>query len=87
MLEEQLKADFKGVIEAEGGVVVDDTLKQQICQRWQSMIQEDVRRVMDEQPEDNRQLYTMVKEGKPLKVKVKIDLTTGERSIEYGVRR
>jgi hypothetical protein len=45
------------------------------------MIQADTREKMDKLPDDKKRLYSMVRKGKPLKVKVKIDKTTGKRTI------
>jgi hypothetical protein len=85
-LKAQLEDDFTGTILAEG-IVIDDAFKQEIHQKWRSMIDEDVRKVMDKQPEAKRPYYTMVREGKPLKVKVKIDRTTGKKSITPEVKK
>lgn len=85
-LKAQLEEDFTGTILAEG-IVIDDAFKQEIHQKWRSMIDEDVRKVMDKQPEAKRPYYTMVREGKPLKVKVKIDRTTGKKSITPEVKK
>ena len=84
-LKKQLEEDFKGTIEAEG-IVIDDAFKREISQQWHSMIQEDVRKLMDKQPKDKRPLYTMVRKGKPLKLKVKIDPVTGKRIITPEVK-
>ena len=76
----RLSEDFKGTLKSEG-IVIDDTFKQKIHEQWRSMIQADIREVMDKQPDDKKPLYTMVREGKPLKLKVKIDKTTGKKSV------
>lgn len=76
----RLNEDFKGTLEKEG-VVIDDAFRQKIRDQWRSMIQADIREVMDRQPADKKPLYTMVRQGKPLKVKVKIDKTTGKKSV------
>ncbi|HJH28320.1 MAG TPA: hypothetical protein C5S51_01285 [Methanosarcinaceae archaeon] len=85
-LKTQLEQDFAGTILAEG-IVIDDAFKQEVHQKWRLMIDEDVRKVMDKQPEAKRPYYTMVREGKPLKVKVKIDRTTGKKSTTPEVKK
>ena len=85
-LKTKLEEDFRGTIEAEG-IVIDDAFKQEIHQQWQSMIKKDVRKIMDRQPKDKKPLYSMVRKGKPLKLKVKIDPATGKRSITPEVKK
>jgi len=84
-LKKQLEEDFRGTIEAEG-IVIDDAFKQEISEQWRSMIREDVRKIMDKQPKDKKPLYTMVRKGKPLKLKVKIDPVTRKRTITPEVK-
>lgn len=76
----RLNEDFKGTLETEG-IVIDDAFRQKIHEQWRSMIQADIREIMDKQPDDKKPLYKMVREGKPLKLKVKIDKTTGKKSV------
>lgn len=79
-LKTQLEKDIKATIEAEG-IVIDDTFREEVRSQWRSMIQADTREKMDKLPDDKKRLYSMVRKGKPLKVKVKIDKTTGKRTI------
>lgn len=85
-LKTQLEKNIKATIEAEG-IVIDDTFREEVRSQWRSMIQADTRDKMDKLPDDKKRLYNMVRKGKPLKVKVKIDKTTGKRTItpEGGV--
>ena len=85
-LKTKLEEDIRGTIEAEG-IVIDDAFKQEIHQQWQSMIKKDVRNFMDKQPKDKKPLYSMVRKGKPLKLKVKIDPATGKKSITPEVKK
>ena len=84
-LKSQLEKDLKGTIEAEG-IVIDDAFRQKVHNQWRSMIQADIRDKMDKLPDDKKRLYSMVRKGKPLKVKVKIDKTTGKRTITPEVK-
>lgn len=83
-LKKRLKEDFSGTLKAEG-IVIDDAFRNNVRKQWRSMIQADVRELMDRQPAAKRPLYTMVSQGKPLKVKVKIDKTTGKKSVKPEV--
>ena len=79
-LKEKLEKDFKGTLEMEG-IVIDDAFRQEVSNQWRTMIQDDIRNKTDKLPDDKKRLYTMVRKGKPLKVKVKIDRTTGKRTV------
>jgi len=84
-LKEKLKEDLRGTLEAEG-VVIDEAFKKEVSEKWRSMIRDDVRKIMDKQPREKKPLYTMVRKGKPLKLKVKIDRTTGNKIITPVVK-
>ena len=84
-LKAKLKEDLRGTLEAEG-IVIDDAFKQEVSEQWRSMIRDDVRKIMDKQPREKKLLYTMVRKGKPLKLKVKIDRATGKRIITPVVK-
>lgn len=83
-LKKRLKEDFSGTLKAEG-IVIDDAFRNNVRKQWRSMIKADVRESMDRQPAAKKPLYTMVSQGKPLKVKVKIDRTTGKKSVKPKV--
>ena len=85
-LKEKLKEDLRGTLEAEG-IVIDEAFKQEVREQWRSMIRDDVRKAMDKQPREKRPLYTMVRKGKPLRLKVKIDRATGKKTITPVVTR
>jgi hypothetical protein len=84
-LKRRLKEDLRGTLEAEG-IVIDEAFKHEVSEQWRSMIRDDVRKIMDEQPMEKKPLYTMVRKGKPLKLKVKIDRTTGKKIITPVVK-
>lgn len=84
-LKRKLKEDLKGTLEAEG-IILNEEFKQEISDQWRLLIRNDVRKVMDKQPEEKKPLYTMVRKGKPLKLKVKIDKTTREKIITPVVK-
>ena len=84
-LKRKLKEDLRGTLEAEG-IVIDEAFKKEVSEQWRSMVRDDVRRVMDKQPREKKPLYTMVRKGKPLKLKVKIDRATGKKIITPVVK-
>ena len=84
-LKEKLKEDLRGTLESEG-IVIDEAFKQEASEQWCSMIRDDVRKIMDKKPKEKKPLYTMVRKGKPLKLKVKIDRTTGKKIITPVVK-
>lgn len=84
-LKRKLKEDLRGTLEAEG-IVINEAFKQEVSEQWRSMIRDDVRKLMDKQPREKKPLYTMVRKGKPLKLKVKIDRTTGKKIITPAVK-
>lgn len=84
-LKGKLKEDLRGTLEAEE-VVIDEAFKQEVSENWRSMIRDDVRKIMDKQPKEKKPLYTMVRKGKPLKLKVKIDRATGKKIITPVVK-
>ncbi|NJD76155.1 MAG: hypothetical protein FIB08_03525 [Candidatus Methanoperedens sp.] len=84
-LKRKLKEDLKGTLESEG-IVINEEFKQEISDQWRLLIRNDIRKIMDKQPGEKKPLYTMVRKGEPLKLKVKIDKTTGKKIITPMVK-
>lgn len=76
-LRDRLSEDFEGVLR-EQNIIVDDAFKQRLHQQWKAQIQSDIRKTMDSLPESKKQYYSRITKGEPLKLRVKVDRTTGK---------
>ena len=83
-LRRRLGEDFEGALRSEG-VVIDEEFRANIRKQWREQIRSDLKDFMERQPESKKRHYSRVAEGKPIKVKVKIDRKKGRR--EVGPRR
>jgi hypothetical protein len=79
-LKERLKDNFVGTLREEG-LEIDDAFLRETMDRWRAQVQEDIRREMLSRPASKRRYFQRVIEGKPLKLRVRVDSTTGERTI------
>ena len=78
-LRQQLRVDFAGTLKAQG-IKVDDAFKNQLSTEWHAAIKQDIRRVAEENPESKNWYLKQVLDEKPIKLRVKIDPETGEKT-------
>jgi len=79
-LSDRLKGDFVGTLRDEG-LEIDEEFLRETKNKWRSQVQEDIRRKMLRRPPSEKRYFQRVAEGKPLKLRVRIDPSTGERTI------
>lgn len=76
-LRDKLREDFEGTLR-EQNVIVDDAFKQQLHRQWRDQIQTDIKETMANLPESKKRYYSRIVRGEPLKLRVKVDRTTGK---------
>lgn len=76
-LGDRLREDFEDTLRDQN-IVVDDAFKQRLHQQWRAQIQSDIRETMDSLPESKKRYYSRISKGEPLKLRVKVDRTTGK---------
>jgi len=74
-LAEKLKKDFTATLEAQG-IHVDDEFKIKLRENWRNQIKADVRRVAEKKGRSEWYLNRVL-EGKPIRVRVKVDREGG----------
>ncbi len=75
-IRQKLKEDFHGTLSAQG-ITINDDFKKQIRAQWRETIKSDIRRVADENPESKNWYLKRVLADEPIKLRVKIDKTSG----------
>ena len=79
-LRDRLKENFLGTLQDEG--VDFDEVKNQVVQIWRDQMEVDLKRRMSELPEEKKKYYRRISEGKPLKLRVRINRETGEKTVQ-----
>jgi len=82
-LKRRLKEDLPGTLQAEG-IVVDDAFRKAISEKWHARISEDVHSVMEKVPDERKPYYRMVRDGKPIRVRVTINRKDGTITVKPG---
>jgi len=79
----KLKQDFRGTLESRG-IVLDENFKAGIMNELNAQIKADLRKSVKENPKSKDWYLTRVLEGKPLKIHVAVNRTTGEKTKTLG---
>jgi hypothetical protein len=79
-LRDRLKENFFGTLQDEGIDV--DEVKHRVVQIWRDQMGADLRQRMSELPEEKKKYYMRISEGKPLKLRVRINQETGEKTVQ-----
>ncbi len=82
-LKRRMKQDMTGTLRAEG-IAIDETFLRAVSDRWHAQIQEDVHSAMERVPEERKPYYRMVRDGKPLHVRAKVDPKDGTVTVTPG---
>ncbi|MCW4011375.1 MAG: hypothetical protein NWF07_00135 [Candidatus Bathyarchaeota archaeon] len=78
-LSQKLRVDFAGTLKAQG-ITIDEAFKHKLSTEWRAAIKQDIRKVAEEHPESKNWYLKRVLDEKPIKLKVKIDPETGEKT-------
>jgi hypothetical protein len=79
-LRSKLKENFVGTIREEG-IEIDREFLEKTREKWRAQVQEDIERKMARRPPSKKRYYKLISEGKPLKLRVKIDPAVGEKTV------
>jgi len=79
----KLQQDFRGTLESKG-IVIDEKFKADVMNEWKTQIRADLMRSVKENPKSKDWYLTRVLEGKPLRIHVTVNRTTGEKTKTLG---
>ncbi len=75
-IKQKLKEDFIGTLNAQG-ITINEDFKKQIRAEWRETIKSDIKRVSDENSESKNWYLNRVLANEPIKLRVKVDKTSG----------